>query len=48
MAKAAGVGAISVQRIWQANGLTPVNPVLLRVFQISATVGRGIQRSATV
>jgi hypothetical protein len=23
MAKAAGIGAVSVQRIWQANGLTP-------------------------
>jgi len=31
-----------------ADGLTPGNPVVLRVFQISATVGRGIQRSATV
>jgi len=30
------------------DGLTPGNPVVLRVFQISATVGRGIQRSATV
>jgi len=30
------------------DGLTPGNPVVLRVFQISATVGSGIQRSTTV
>lgn len=30
------------------DGLTPGDPVLVRVYQISATVGRGIIRSATV
>lgn len=31
-----------------ADGLTPGNPVVVRVFQISATVGRGIPGRATV
>jgi len=30
------------------DGFTPGNPAVMRVFQISTTVGRDIQRSATM
>jgi len=32
MAKAAGIGAVSVQRIWQAHGLTPHR---MKMFKLS-------------